>query len=305
MIADLVLLALEEGLPGTHIAADLALPLGILFFGGSVYVLVWSVYGAKKGALVYGTAFFAFAMMMGVFWWFGAPGTPVATGLRYFPGQATDTYDGKWFAMEPGSERAENFTVTNALDNFQTPEEHFAGPGTDPEAVQANPGFRSLSGDLFSAAEVMLPLFLPTNEQGAAIIGAERRAQLLEEAEANAPEGFTQASPFFTARVKPSPDDESDPEILVTEEHGLRVAAAPLQVLANYTGQDEEGKPTTEVVVVEEGVWFAFKDPGALWFPSAVWTLTAAALFGLCLFGLDRIEQREKERVAEREPVAA
>lgn len=304
MNADLVLLALEEGLPGTHIAADLALPLGLLFFSGSVYVLVWSIYGAKKGALIYGVAFFAFAMMMGTFWWFGAPGTPVATGLRYFPGQETDRYDGKWFAMEAGSERAEQFTATNAYDNFRTPEEFFA-PGARAEDLQGNPGFRELNGDLASATEVMFPLFLPTNEQGAAILGADRRARLFEEAEANAPAGLEPASPFLTARVTPSGEDESRAEIRVTEEHGLRVAAAPLQVVANYSGQDDEGRPITEAVVVEEAVWFAFKDPGTLWFPSAVWTVTAAILFGLCLLGLDRIEQREKKRVAEREPVAA
>jgi hypothetical protein len=43
---------------------------------GSVYVLLWSNYGAKKAGAIYGTAFFGFAFLLGVFWWFGGPGIP-------------------------------------------------------------------------------------------------------------------------------------------------------------------------------------------------------------------------------------
>jgi hypothetical protein len=74
--------------------------------------------------LIYGTAFFAVAGMIGVFWWFGAPGSPPNTGLRYFPGQDAGQYVPRWYAMEPGSERAEYFESTNDLGMLETPEEY-------------------------------------------------------------------------------------------------------------------------------------------------------------------------------------
>lgn len=299
-----LLLAVEtEGIPGTHIAAKLALPLGLLMFCGSVFVLLWSVYGARKGALVYGTAFFAFSMLMGVFWWFGAPGTPVATGLQYFPYQASDRYQGKWYGMEPGSERAEFFPATNTLENFQTPVAFLGLEDVSPAELETRPAYRSLVGDLNAALGVMLQLYLPQDDAGSPVIGQQRRRELRARAGAPLP-GERPASPFFTARAKPAdPNDPSKPILLVTEDRDLRVVGAPLQVVAHFESTDATGRPVTREVVVEEEPFYAFKDPGALWFPSAVWTGLSALLFLACLFGLDRVEQREKEMVAEREPV--
>lgn len=303
-MTELVLLAAEtEGIPGTHIAAKLALPLGLFTFCGSVYVLLWSIYGAKKGALVYGTAFFAFSMMIGVFWWFGAPGTPVATGLQNFPYQQSDRYQGKWYGMEPGSDRAEFFPVTNTLENFQTPVAHLGLEDLSPAELEVKPAYRSLSGDLNTALGVMLELYLPRDEAGSPVIGQQRRRELRARAGAPLP-GERPASPFFVARGKPAdPADPSKPTLLVSEDRGLRVAGTLLQVVATFQSTDASGRPATREVVVEEKPFFAFKDPGALWFPSAVWTGVSALLFLACLFGLDRLEQREKEIIAEREPV--
>ncbi|MDP8960986.1 MAG: hypothetical protein M3N32_05140 [Actinomycetota bacterium] len=300
----LVLLAAEsEGIPGSHIAAKLALPLGLLMFSGSVFVLLWSVYGAKKGALVYGTAFFAFSMMIGVFWWFGAPGTPVATGLQYFPYQESDRYQGKWYGMEPGSDRAEFFPVTNTLENLQTPAAYLGLEDVSPAELETRPAYRSLVGDLNTALGVMLELYLPQDEAGTPVIGQQRRRELRASAGAPQP-GERPASPFFTARAKPAdPNDPSQPILLVSEDRGLRVVGSLLQVVATYESTDPTGRPATREVVVEEEPFYAFKDPGALWFPSAVWTGLSALLFLGCLFGLDRVEQREKQMIAEREPV--
>jgi hypothetical protein len=44
-------------------------------------VLLWSNYGAKKAAGIYGTAFFGFSFILGVFWWFGGPGIPPNLGI--------------------------------------------------------------------------------------------------------------------------------------------------------------------------------------------------------------------------------
>lgn len=272
-----LLLAAEEGVPPEHIASKIAVPLAIVIFGGAVYALLWSNYGAKKGALVYSTAMFAFTFMLGVFWWFGAPGTPVATGLQNFPGQAPDAYLGSWFGFEPGSPRAQFFPAANSFEDLQAIEDYV---GTDdPEDPQA----AFITGDLEQAGSVMLAQWLPTDEAGGFRIGATRR-QGLQEA-AGAPEqGETRASPFYTAEIQ---------ELRVTDSNGSRVAGAQIVTYANFA--NEETGVTSRQVPVEEGVWYAFKDPGALWFPSAVWTGISLVLFLLSLWGLDRMEQREKK----------
>ncbi len=296
------LLALEEGVPPDHIAATIVPIIGALFFCGSVYILLWSIYGAKKGALVYGTAFFSLGALIGVFWWFGAPGTPVATGPTYFPGQDSDRYATKWYAMEPGSERAENFTVTNSLEPFQTPQDFLGLEDVPEDEIDTNDRYSALAGDLSQALDRMLAVYLPKGEGGAPLIGANRRAELVEAA-GQPQEGETPASPFFTARAEL--DGDGDPIILVARDQGLRVAAAPLQVLANFSYTDESGAPKTREVVVEESNFYAFQDPGAIWFPSAIWTGVMGILALGCLLGLDRLEQREKQTVKEREPVDA
>lgn len=303
-----VLLALEEGVPGTHIAADIVPIVGFIFFAGSVYVLLWSIYGAKKGALVYSTAFFAFGAIIGVYWWFGAPGTPPATGLTFFPGQQSDRYLPKWFAMEPGSERASFFPVTNSLENFQTPEEFLGLEGASAEELDADPRFRALVGDVNTSIDTMLAVWFPTGPNDAPILGANRRAEMTElAAEAQAdpsvvPETHGPASPFLTARAA-FQEDSDQPQVFVAESRGLRVAAAPLQVVANFVNEDPDAPPDAVEVVVEEQTFYAFQDPGALWFPSAVWTGLMGLAFLVSLYGLDRVEQREKRQLREREPV--
>jgi hypothetical protein len=279
---DLLLLAAEaEGVPPEHIAAKLAVPLGVLFFCGAVYLLLWSNFGAKKGALIYGTALFGFTTMLGVFWWFGAPGTPVATGLQNFPGQAPDAYQGAWYAFEPGSPRAQFFPSTNDLGSFQTVEEYVGT--SDTEA----PGYAYIAGDLDQAVGRMLNQWLPTDEQGGLRIGAERRTALNEAA--GAPEeGEERASPFYTA--------EQD-GIFLNDDGGTRVAGMRIITYANFV--DSETGVLTRSEPVEEGTWFAFKDPGALWFPSAVWTGVSFVLFLVFLWALDAMEMREKRRRTE------
>ncbi|MBW3664842.1 MAG: hypothetical protein KY469_17215 [Actinobacteria bacterium] len=287
---------LLEHVPADHIAAKLAIPLAILFFCGSVYVLLWAIYGAKKGALVYLTAFFGFTFLLGVYWWFGAPGTPVATGLVNFPGQPGDNYQGQWFPFEPGSERAEFFPISNeGLDSFQTVAEYVGQGGTPIGELEGDPNFSFISGDLSQGLNTMLAQFLPTDEQGTALIGPERRARIEEafaEQAGELPDDRERASPFLTAQV--ATDDDGRALVRLTDSNGHRVAAARLQLLANTVNADENVAPERETFVVEERTWYAFKDPGALWFPSAVWTVVSLVLFALSLFGLDRMEQREK-----------
>ena len=78
---ELLFLAVEEAIPADHPAALLAVPLGLLFLSGSIFALLWSNYGAKKGGAIYLTAFFGFSFLIGVFWSLGGPGIPPALGL--------------------------------------------------------------------------------------------------------------------------------------------------------------------------------------------------------------------------------
>ena len=49
---------------------------------GSVYMLLASNFGALKGYLIAGTAFFGFLMMLSAVWLFGIPGTTPLTGPK-------------------------------------------------------------------------------------------------------------------------------------------------------------------------------------------------------------------------------
>jgi hypothetical protein len=53
-----------------------------VFLPGSVYMLLASNFGALKGYLIAGTAFFGFLVMLSTIWTFGLPGTPALTGPK-------------------------------------------------------------------------------------------------------------------------------------------------------------------------------------------------------------------------------
>ncbi|MDX1511367.1 MAG: hypothetical protein R3249_08470 [Nitriliruptorales bacterium] len=286
-LLDALVVATEgvEGLPGSHIASKLAVPLGIVFFIGSVYLLLWSNFGAKKGALIYLSAMGGFNVMLGVFWIFGAPGTPIATGPQNFPGQAADAYVAKWFPMEPGSERAQQFPKTNSIDNFVDLPTYIGNPDATEEDLEA-PGPAALRGDIEQSAQVMLELYAPT-ESGALVLGGQRRAAWTQAAGDPEP-GETRADPFFTVELV---------ETRLTDDEGVRVAAALFQPYANFV--DADGEVRQVPVTAQPDVMYAFKDPGAIQFPSIVWTLVSLLLFVVSLFGLDRMEQREKREQAE------
>lgn len=286
-----------EGLPASHIASKLAVPLAIVIFGGAVYALLWSNYGAKKGALIYGTAFGGFCMVIGVFWWFGAPGTPVATGPVNFPGQAGDHYQPEWFPFEPGSATAELFPAANDLSQFANLADFLGKGDASEEALGDDPRYTNLDGDVAQADQLMVELALRIGDEGETRLGGDARQRyqetgeqgLAEQVGADQAETYTRAEPFFTA--------EAAEVRLVTESAGTFLAGSEVTIETNYMPEDPEGETIT--VEVDRVTMFAFKEPSALWFPSAVWTGLFFLLFAGCLFGLDRIEQREKKRAQE------
>lgn len=302
----LFLLAAESGVAGLspdHIAADLAVPIATLIFGGAMFALLWSNFGARKGALVLGVATFGFMGFMGVFWWFGAPGTPIATGLQNFPGQAADAYQPQWYPFEGGSERS---TFFDADDTFAVSDDGEITLGEFQGLVEfvgttdtADPMYASISGDLEGVAGLMLDQYFPRNDFGGLNIGAGFRTELQDataEVDVSQLENAGEEPTFFAYTARLAQDADGNSQVFITEDQGQRMAAAKLEVVAEFRNADGT---TAGTAVVASTAWFGFKDPGAIWLPSAVWTILSFLLFGLCLALLDRIEQREKEEEVE------
>ncbi|MEX1178720.1 MAG: hypothetical protein WEB09_09690 [Nitriliruptor sp.] len=310
-------LAVENVIPADHPASILAIPLGLLFFGGSVIMLLWSNYGLKKATAMYGTAFFGFGLLLGIFFWFGGPGIPPSLGITHLPGQTTSHYDPVWYGFEAGSERAELFPATNDPDSFETVVEFVDREDLSEDRLNSDPRYASAVGNIGQASDVMASQYLPVDENGVAQIGAERRAALEEEVaalEEETPElqgdNVGRAPTFYTQQAIGEPR--------VTEDQGVQVVTQRFRTLANYVDR-ETGVPILPEAenedetpmgwpVGEETDWFAFQDPGAEWFPSMLWTVVSALGFAGSLFWLDRLElvdkRRELERVEEPEDLA-
>lgn len=119
----LVLFA-AQATPPDSLMAKLAVPLGALIFLGSIYLLLRSNLGTRRGYLVFGAAFFGFMIIQSAFWAFGAPGTPVATGPTNLPGQVANEYQPLWVAFAEDSRlgRGEYAWIQDA-DWGEVPEE--------------------------------------------------------------------------------------------------------------------------------------------------------------------------------------
>lgn len=288
-MTELLFLAVEEVIPPDHPVSILAIPIALVFLSGSVYLLLWSNYGAKKAGAIYGVAFFGLSFLIGVFWWFGGPGIPPGLGISHLPGQSGDHYNDRWYAFEEGSQRAAFFEVFQDPDAFQ-PLEEFAGvEGLEEDALQADRAFTSLAGSVGGAVGSMQEQFLPVDDNGVAQIGAERRTQLEEDAEAARPaDAEGRASPFFNSVQVGEPMAAEDPDT------GVLISAQVFQTTATFADGDDV--PVDAVEVGEPTTWYAFYDPGAVWLPSALWTAISLVFFLSSLFWLDRLELRDKKR---------
>ena len=293
-MTELLFLAVEEAIPADHPASYLAVPLGLLFLSGSVYLLLWSNYGARKAGAIYGTAFFGFAFLIGVFWWFGGPGITQGLGITHLPGERPDDYADGWYAFEEGSERASFFPGIEDLDAFESVESFTGVEGLPLEEIEDDPAFGSLAASVGQAEQEMMEQFLPVDENNVAQIGTERREMFEEDAAAQEPdEAVGRAQPFFTAEPVDDAIVREDPET------GVLLAAQEFQAFATFTDADDI--PLDPVPVGESRFWFSFYDPGMVWLPSAIWTVISFVLFLASLLWLDRLEMRDKRLAAEAE----
>jgi hypothetical protein len=172
-VTETLFLAVETVIPSDHPASILAIPLGLLFFGGSVIMLLWSNYGLRKATAMYGTAFFGFGFLLGVFFWFGGPGIPASLGITHLPGQTSSHYNAQWFGFEQGSPRSEFYPSSQDPDAFQDVVTYTDRQDLSPERLQSDPLFASTVGSVGSAVDVMGNQYLPVDDDGVAQIGAE------------------------------------------------------------------------------------------------------------------------------------
>lgn len=280
-------LAVEEAIPADHPAAILAVPVGLLFMSGSVLMLLWSNYGAKKAGAIYGVAFFGFAFLIGMFWTFGGPGIPQGLGITHLPGERPADYQPRWYPFEEDSERAAFFSSAGDISAFISVEAYAGLDGASEDEIQSNPRFANISGSGGSASLLMRGEFLPVDGNNVAQIGVNRREQFERDALRLRPANAAgRAQPFYTARI-------AGPVLLVDDaQTGVRLAAQAFQAVATYV--DRDGVPLEPVPVGESSYWYAFYDSGAVWLPSALWTGASFVFFLLSLLWLDRMEMREK-----------
>jgi hypothetical protein len=115
-----------EGIPPGSPLAVLSVPIGILVLLGSIYLLVRSNLGTRRGYLVMGSSLFGFLFIMSLFWTFGAPGTPQATGPRNLPSQLPNEYQPTWTPFAQDSRIAD-------LPEYQLVQSYPEGFGEVPE----------------------------------------------------------------------------------------------------------------------------------------------------------------------------
>lgn len=294
----IVLAAEAHGIPGSDWRAKIAVPLGFAIFVGSVYVLVRSSLGTRLGYLVSATSLFGFMVIYGLFWAFGAPGTPPATGPQNLPGQELDAYEDTWRAFAGDSLIADDPTYSVAKtypEGFaDTPEEAGLEPGFE---AAANTGSDEIA-TFFATEEGPLrepPIEATWTEVDRKYAVAENDRPII---------AVTYQQTWQVAQTdpgQPPPDDgpQLTPDGERAEDDGSNVAPSGTEI----GDVVEDGETYTA---------FGYFDAGSPIFPSLVLLAVVVILFVLHALLLARdeaIARRERETVgtaeAEPEPVGA
>lgn len=274
-MTDALVLATEAAIRYDSWLARTAVPIGIIIFLGGPYMLLRSNLGTLRAYLVLATSFFGFMMLISLFWAFGAPGTPAATGPTNLPGQPPDEYQPVWVPFAADSTIAEDpdYVAVVGDDAAFGPvpadqaENVGVGAGeiknlfsTDPETSGYPiriPGTWVLDGDPGYAVA----------DNGRPVIRVTYAATYALDAQGNPPEGVSE------------------------DQIGTLIPAAEREEDQQYTA-------------------YAFFDAGAPLFPSLMFVLTSLlgfALHGALLYRDEQSERREREPAAvepERVPAA-
>ncbi|HVM00331.1 MAG TPA: hypothetical protein VM324_13650 [Egibacteraceae bacterium] len=278
LLTDLTIFG-AQGVPGTSPSARLAVPLGILVFYGSIYLLLRANLGTRRAYLVLATSFFGFMIIMSLFWTLGAPGTPQAAGPTYLPTQPSDAYQPTWTPFAGDSlvaERPDYAFVQDYPDGFGEVPEDFARTGN-------------------AGVESTLSFFAESGRQP--VSGFDSDWEPVEVLYAEAPNGFPVVAVTFQ---EPPPEEGAEAEAGAepdAEAGGeADVEAAPE---AEAEGDDPAGDPAEEPETV---TLFAFYDEGAPLFPGFVFI--GLSLLGFLLHAalLNADEGREQRELAELAP---
>ena len=285
-----LVLATESGIPASHAWAKLAVPIGIAIFVGSTYLLLRSNLGTRRGYLVLGTALWGFTFILALFWTFGAPGTPAATGPQTLPGQQLNEYEPTWYPFAGDSQvagRPEYAAVKSYPDGFGPPPESFA----EQAVVGAEEIGTFFTADVAEGPDARQALFTGDFELDEATIVST-----------TATNGF----PVVAATYRLSQGTIEEQQAIVETQRAALLAADP-----TYTEEELlAAVPDYEIPEVREYTLFAFFDKGNPIFPSLLVAGIVAVLFALHTVLLARDEAREKrerasDAIAEREPVEA
>ena len=278
-----LILATEGGIPTSNPWSQLALPLGILIFVGSVYMLMRSNLGTRRGYLVMSASLWGFGFLLSLLWAFGAPGTPPNTGPQNLPGQELDEYQPVWVAFAQDS-----FVVTEEGSPYAVAANYPEGWSEVPDSFEdeASVGSQNTSSFFSSLADS------EDGEFNNLLFGTE--AQVGDPLYAEADNGRPMVATTFGNTC----------ELALPE--GAEEGAEP--VLPDYCEDAglENGDLIPEDAVDENGnslrdekVLFAFFDAGAPYFPSLLMMGIMGVLFVLHMVLLARDETRERRENGE------
>lgn len=270
----LIVLATEGGIPTSNPWSQLAVPIGVLIFIGSVYLLLRSNLGTRRGYLVMSTSLWGFAFLISLFWAFGAPGTPPTTGPQNLPGQAADAYQPTWYAFAGDSNLA-----TEEGSPYAAAADYPDGWGDVPAefADTAETGVQNITS-----------FFAGLDEEGEVpdtysnvLFGTEAVAGEPRYAEA------ANGRPMIAVTVAPTCQPNAQTAELPEFCEGLEI-----------------GDPIPEDAVLDNGnparedqTFFGFFDAGAPYFPSLVTMGIFLVLLVLHLLLLARDETRERREL--------
>lgn len=268
-VSDLLILAAEGGIPPTNPWAQIALPLGIVIFVGSVYMLLRSNLGTRRAYLVMSTSLWGFTFLLSLFWAFGAPGTPPNTGPQNLPGQSVDHYQPTWNGLA-----ADSFLATQEGSPYGAITEYPSGWGPVPADLE------SAASDGASAITSFFSSLSPDEGEEGPYTDVLRGTETTEEIQYTVAED---GRPMIAVTVAPTCRLNSDGD-LPTFCNGLEVGdAVPADAV------DDNGNPAGERTTV-----FGFFNPGAVYFPSILMASILLVLFVLHMVLLYRDERREK-----------
>jgi len=280
------------GVPGDSPSARLAVPLGILVFFGSIYLLLRANLGTRRGYLVLATSFFGFMIIMSLFWTFGAPGTPQMVGPSHLPGQESDAYEPAWVPFAGDSLIAEE---------------------PDYQFVQDYPdGFEEVPDGLAGAAETgteeIIDFFAETEHKPVTDFDDDWEAA--ETRYAEAPNGFRVIAVTLEPPAEEGEEEaagEGEDAAAEDEEAVGEGEDAAAEEEEDPAAEDEEAAGEGEDAAAEEEevepvTLFAYFDEGAVRFPGYVFIGLALAGFLLHAVLLNADEAREQRDLAEVAP---